>query len=197
MPPIHREQIEWCDLWLSAADVTPNRPRVLLIGDSIARGYYPVVDRLLGSAAACARCCTSRFLSDPVFFQELALLLGQARFAVIHVNNGLHGWGFSESDYAQALPVLIQYLRDRQPQAALVWGQSTRVRHSAHCDPARVVARNSIADEVMAGLQVAVNPLYAVTSERAELFSPDGVHYLAEGNEVLGAQVATWVRSRV
>lgn len=197
MPPIHREVIEWCDLWLSAADATPNRPRVLLIGDSIARGYFPVVDRLLGPAAACARCCTSRFLSDPVFFQELALLLGQAHFAVIHVNNGLHGWSFSETDYAQGLPVLIQFLRDRQPQATLVWGQSTRVRHSSHFDPARVEARNRIADEVMAGLGVAVNPLHALTSERAELFSPDGVHYLPEGNEVLGAQVASCMRSRL
>jgi len=38
-----RESIEWCDLWLTHANET-NRPRVLLIGDSITRGCAPVVD---------------------------------------------------------------------------------------------------------------------------------------------------------
>jgi lysophospholipase L1-like esterase len=206
MPHIHREPVEWCDLWLTAADVAVERPRVLFIGDSITRGYYPVVDRLLGTTAACARCCTSRFLSDPVYFQELALILSQAQFAVIHFNNGLHGWDFTETEYAQGLPILVQYLRDRQPGAKLVWGQSTRVLDPAPPatlwrsqrgfgpDNSRVLARNRIADDVMAELGVAVDPLYAATGERPEVFSPDGVHYLPAGNEVLAAQVVEWVR---
>ena len=35
LPPA-REAIEWCDIWISHANKT-NLPRVLLIGDSIAR----------------------------------------------------------------------------------------------------------------------------------------------------------------
>jgi hypothetical protein len=40
--PPARESIEWCDIWISHANET-NLPRVLLIGDSIAREYYPEV----------------------------------------------------------------------------------------------------------------------------------------------------------
>jgi len=41
--PPAREAIEWCDIWISHANET-NLPRVLLIGDSIARDYYPEVE---------------------------------------------------------------------------------------------------------------------------------------------------------
>jgi hypothetical protein len=39
-PPPARESIEWCDIWVSHANET-NLPRVLLIGDSITRAYFP------------------------------------------------------------------------------------------------------------------------------------------------------------
>ena len=44
-PPFSRESIEWCDIWISHADET-NLPRVLLIGDSISRDYYPGVEKV-------------------------------------------------------------------------------------------------------------------------------------------------------
>ena len=37
--PPGRESIEWCDIWITHANET-NLPRVLLIGDSIARDYF-------------------------------------------------------------------------------------------------------------------------------------------------------------
>jgi hypothetical protein len=47
MPPSGRESIEWCDIWISHASET-NLPRVLLIGDSIARAYFPEVEKKTG-----------------------------------------------------------------------------------------------------------------------------------------------------
>jgi len=48
--PPAREAIEWCDIWISHANET-SLPRVLLIGDSIVRDYYPEVEkRLVGKA---------------------------------------------------------------------------------------------------------------------------------------------------
>lgn len=200
MSPIHREAVEWCDIWIRAADQSPGRRRVLFIGDSITRGLYAVAERLLSPIADCARICTSRFLADPVFFQELALVLGQHRFAAIHVNNGLHGWEFSEQAYADGLPILLQYLHERAPEARLLWAHSTRVRcppplvATQGPDNARVLERNRIAAGIMVAAGVPVNDLYACTAERPELFSPDGVHYTPEGYEALGAQAAEAVR---
>src|SRR5271170_8530362 len=74
VPPAARESIEWCDIWISHANET-NLPRVLLIGDSITRDYYPEVEKHLAGKAYVARLATSRFIADPVLLQEIALVL--------------------------------------------------------------------------------------------------------------------------
>src|ERR1700742_965094 len=96
MPPA-REAIEWCDIWISHANET-NLPRVLLIGDSITRDYYPEVEKRLAGKALVARLATSRFPADPMLAKEIALVLDGTRFDVIHFNNGMHGWHYSEAD---------------------------------------------------------------------------------------------------
>jgi len=58
--PPAREAIEWCDIWISHANET-NLPRVLLIGDSIVRDYYPEVEKRLAGKAFVGRLATSRF----------------------------------------------------------------------------------------------------------------------------------------
>jgi hypothetical protein len=65
-PPFLRESIEWCDIWISDANGT-NLPRVLLIGDSISRDFYPEVEKHLAGKAYVARLSTSAFISDPVY----------------------------------------------------------------------------------------------------------------------------------
>src|SRR6188472_1151772 len=72
--PPARESIEWCDIWISHANET-NLPRVLLIGDSIARDYYPEVEKRLAGKAFVARLATSRFVADPVLLKEIELVL--------------------------------------------------------------------------------------------------------------------------
>ena len=39
-----RERIEWADIWITDAD-KDDLPRVLLIGDSITRGYFGEVEK--------------------------------------------------------------------------------------------------------------------------------------------------------
>jgi len=96
LTPSSHESIEWCDIWISHANET-NLPRVLLIGDSITRDYYPGVEKHLEGKAYVARLSTSRFAADPVLLQELSLVLGNMNFDVIHFNNGMHGWQHSEA----------------------------------------------------------------------------------------------------
>ena len=103
VPPASREFIEWCDIWISHANET-NLPRVLLIGDSITRDYYPKVEKHLEGKAYVARLATSRFASDPVLLQEIALVLDNTQFDIIHFNNGMHGWQHSEAEYRAAFP---------------------------------------------------------------------------------------------
>src|ERR1043166_7575186 len=118
--PPAREAIEWCDIWISNANET-NLPRVLLIGDSIARDYYPEVEKRLAGKAFVARLATSRFVADPVLLKEIELVLSQEKFDVIHFNNGMHGWQHSEAEYREAFPKFIKALRKHAPRAKLIW----------------------------------------------------------------------------
>ena len=45
-----RERIEWADIWVTDADKS-DLPRVLLIGDSITRGYFDGVEKPLAGKA--------------------------------------------------------------------------------------------------------------------------------------------------
>src|SRR5688572_14797511 len=126
IPPA-REAIEWCDIWISHANET-KLPRVLLIGDSVARDYYPEVERRLAGKAFVARLATSRFIADPVLLKEIELVLDQAKFDVIHFNNGMHGWQHSEAAYRQAFPKFLETIRSHAPQARLIWAATTPLR---------------------------------------------------------------------
>ena len=175
-----------------------DQPRVLLIGDSITRGYYKTVeDKLKGKAVVC-RLATSKSLGDPGLLDEVKLVLGQATFDAVHFNNGMHGWGYTEDEYAKAVPDLVATLRKGAPGAKLVWASTTPVRVSGKVDRLdpktdRVKARNKTAAEVMAKEKIAVDDLFALVADKPELFSNDGVHLNAKGSAAMGEQVAAQV----
>src|SRR5438309_134160 len=89
-PRVVREDIEWLDVWVPDANAG-GLPRVLLVGDSITRGYGPAVERNLKGKAYVARLATSKSVGDPGLLAEVSLVLGQYRFDLVHFNNGLHG----------------------------------------------------------------------------------------------------------
>ena len=185
-PPL-REVTEWCDIWISHANKT-DLPRVLLIGDSITRGYYPAVEKRLAGKAYVARLTTSAFLSDPMFIQQIALVLDNTQFDVIHFNNGLHGWQYSEADYRKAFPDFVATLQKHAPNAKLIWASTTPLRPSTNSPPTslksasseRIITRNAIALEFVRAKRIVVNDLYTPALGRGELYT-DGVHFNKEG----------------
>lgn len=196
-PRVVRENIEWLDVWVPGNGVK-DQPRVLLIGDSITRGYYKAVeDNLKGKAVVC-RLATSKSLGDPGLLDEVKLVLGQAKFDVIHFNNGMHGWGYTEDEYAKAIPDLVATIRKGAPGAKLVWASTTPVRVASKVDQLdpktdRVKARNKAATEVMAKEKIPTDDLFALVADRPEPFSNDGVHLNAKGSTAMGEQVAAEV----
>lgn len=196
-PRVVRENIEWLDVWVPGNGIN-GQPRVLLIGDSITRGYCKTVeDKLKGKAVVC-RLATSKSLGDPGLLDEVRLVLGQAKFDVVHFNNGMHGWGYTEGEYAKAVPELVATLRKGAPGAKLVWASTTPVRVSGKVDQVdpktdRVKARNTAAAEVMAKEKIPTDDLFALVADKPELFSNDGVHLNAKGTAAMGEQVASEV----
>jgi hypothetical protein len=188
-----RESIEWCDVWVMGA-TEAKLPRVLLIGDSIARSYYSGVEKSLEGKALCAQLATSKSLCDPSFLKELSLLLDDYDFTVIHINNGLHGWDYSEADYAAHLPLVLDFIRAHAKNAKLIWANTTPVRKGkavTEVDPKtdRVRERNRIADKIMGERNIPVDDLFGPVIDHPEFFSEDGVHFNATGVPVLAERV--------
>lgn len=198
------EKIEWTDIWVMDANATEH-PRVLLVGDSIVKGYYGAVEERLSGKAACARYATSLFLSNPDYLAELSLLLKRYDFDVIHINNGLHGWEYAEEEYRQGLKDLLVRIEQDAPRAKLIWCMTTPVRSSEDLSRfdtdqnGRVIERNNIAAEIMKTAGVPVNDLYGVVQDHPEYVAKDGVHYNEKGRtaqaEQVAAQIETVLRS--
>ncbi len=197
--PTERESIEWCDIWISHANET-NLPRVLLIGDSITRGYYPEVEKRLAGKAFVARLSTSRFAADPVLLKEIALVLDETRFDVIHFNNGMHGWQHSEAEYRKAFPKFLAAIKSHAPRAKLIWANTTPLRDGkgttyepkAEYSDARITARNAIAAEIVAAQKIPIDDLNAAVNGHPEYHS-DNVHFNSEGIQIQAAQVSAQV----
>ncbi len=194
-----RERIEWADIWVTNAD-KDDLPRVLLVGDSITRGYFDAVEKRLAGKAYGARLATSKCVADPTFLDEVQLLLKQYRFAVIHFNNGLHGFGYTEEQYRLGLVELMATFQKHAPDAKLLWASSTPIRKRENLQEIsdgteRVQARNEIAAELMKERSVPVDDLYGLVEQHPDWFSGDGVHFNEKGREVEAQQVAEAILS--
>ena len=195
-PPPAKESIEWCDIWISHANEA-NLPRVLLIGDSITRAYYPEVEKHLAGKAYVGRLSSSAFISDPALLKQIEMVLGEYKFDVIHFNNGMHGWQHSEKEYEQAFPKLLQAIRKCAPNARLIWANTTPLKVSPILPPdnqtqatdERIATRNAIAAKIVQPEGISVDDLFTPMLGHPELHS-DNVHFNDQGVALQAAQVA-------
>jgi lysophospholipase L1-like esterase len=175
----------------------PKLPRVLLIGDSVSRGYTLATRAALAGKANVHRApenCggTSRGLS------KIEVWLGDGKWDVIHFNFGIHDRGTAIAAYTQRLEQLIERLR--KTGAKLIWASTTPIPD----DPAQkqtaasIVERNRAAAEVMKRHNIPVNDLFAaVTPHLGEYQPPKNVHFNESGHDFLGRKVAAEIAARL
>ncbi len=198
--PSAHESIEWCDIWISHANEA-NLPRVLLIGDSITRAYYPEVEKHLAGKAYVGRLSSSAFISDPALIQQLTMVLGQYKFDIIQFNNGMHGWQHSEKEYDQAFPKFLATIKACAPNAKLIWATTTTLKVSplpGADDPGqatdeRIAARNDIALKYIKPAGIDVDDLNSLVKGHPEYHS-DNVHFNDHGVSLQAAQVADHIQ---
>ncbi len=187
---IRREAIEWCDVWIPDSHHT-DLPRVLLVGDSITKGYYSRVEQDLRGKAYVARLATSKAVGDPALLLQLRAFLAETRFDVVHFNIGMHGWAYSEDEYRRNLPDVLAAIRQGAPGAKLIWASTTPVRKDHEAGPAnqRIETRNLIAREYFTGQGIPIDDLHALMAPHPNLHSDD-VHFNPAGCAMLAGQVA-------
>ena len=177
------------DAWDYVVD-DPKLPRILLIGDSVSRGYtIPTRQALAGKAnvhRAPENCGpTARGLT------KLDVWLGDGHWDIIHFNFGIHDRGTSLADYTKRLEQLI--VRMQKTGAKLVWANTTPIpdEPTKGYKASTIVEHNQAAEEVMKRYHISIDPLFeAVTPRQAELQLPHDVHFKPEGYDFLGQAVA-------
>ena len=191
------EKIEWT--WTDRPDSPAAAlPNVLLVGDSITRGYYPATAKELDGVANVYLFATSASSGDkrlPEQLRDYFAMMG-LKFAVIHFNNGMYGWGYTEQDYARGLPGMIRSLREGVPHAALVWANTTPVLHDStqgESTNARIDERNRLAAEIMVREGIAIDDQHALMLKHADLHNGD-VHFTDAGSALEAVQVAESIR---
>ena len=167
----------------------PRLPRVLIIGDSISRGYTLTVRHALAEKVnlhrAPANCgCSANGLT------QLPVWLGQGRWDLILFNFGIHDRETPSEIYQEHLEWIVNRLR--QTGARLVWVSSTPVLEGAAEYHAGSIERlNGVANALMRRHEIPVVDLYGHVLPVLDKYQlPRNCHYQQHGYEYLGQFVA-------
>ncbi|MCF7710944.1 MAG: SGNH/GDSL hydrolase family protein [Opitutales bacterium] len=180
--------------WDYVAD-DPKLPRVLLIGDSVSRGYtLPTRQALAGVAhvhRAPANCGPTA-----AGVKNLDVWLGTGKWDVIHFNFGIHDRGVPLKDYSARLDQIAERLQ--RTGAKVIWASTTPIPDmpAQKQTAVSIIERNALALGIMQRRQIPVDDLFtAITPRLQELQNPNDVHFNAAGYDFLGAQVAASIRT--
>jgi hypothetical protein len=195
-----RENIEWIGIrWHNAPDT--QKPRVLLVGDSIVVGHGTKVHELLKDSICVDYFATAKNITDIDYMSELEFMLSKRKYTLIIFNNGLHGFDIDDSLYAPALQEAFSSLKEKTD--GLAWRTSTPIldkEKPGQLDPKRaprVIRRNKDALALASEFSLPVLDLYTPMAENKQYFSGDAIHYTSEGQDIQAEIIAGFIRSQL
>lgn len=195
--PFRPEQIEWT--WeVRPPHPDPALPNVLLVGDSITRNYYPGVVQRLDGIANVYLFASSTCLGDPRLPRQLGEFFAMegVRFQVIHLNNGMHGWSYSEHEYGAALPSFLAAIRHGSPASTLVWATITPVKtdQAGGATNSRIKARNDIATAFFERRGIRIDDQNGLMLHHQDTYQ-NAVHFNQSGSAFQAEQASQIIRS--
>ena len=175
----------------------PKLPRVLLIGDSVSRGYTQPTRKVLEGKANVHR-APANCGPTASGLKNLEVWLGDGKWDVIHFNFGIHDRGTPAADYVKRLEAIVARLE--KTGAKLIWASTTPIPDNpAQKQTAQsIVEKNALAAEVMKKHGIPTDDLFAAMTPRLKEFQPPlDVHFTGAGYDFLGAEVGESVLERI
>src|SRR5579859_7490344 len=178
------EEIEWT--WeVRPVHPDPHLPNVLLLGDSISRNYFPEVTKDLAGVANVYLMASSTSVGDPRLPHQIAEFAAMEKvpFRLVHFNNGMHGWGYSEEQYRGAFPKFVHSVRALVGKdGALVWANTTPVRVDARIGAtnAGIDTRNAIAEKIVKSAGIPTDDQHSLMAPHRDLYQDDS-HFNLDG----------------
>lgn len=194
--PIHkRQKVQGqSNAWDFVQD-DPKLPRVLLIGDSVSRGYTQAVRKALAGKANVHR-APANCGPTSAGLRKIDVWLGNGRWDLIHFNFGIHDRNTPIADYRKRLGQLLD--RMNKTGAKLMWASTTPIPTIAKTKQtaASIVARNQAAAQLMKNRSVAIDDLFtAITPHLKAMQNPNDVHFNGKGYDFLGKTVANAIEA--
>ena len=194
------EEIEWT--WeVRPPHPDPKLPNVLLLGDSLSRNYFPQVTKDLAGVANVYLMASSTSVGDPRLPQQIRefAAMEHVPFRIVHFNNGMHGWDYTEAQYKAAFPAFLRIVRSLVAKdGALIWATTTPVKPPAFNGATndRVDARNAIARSFVDALRIPVDDQHSLMMQHQDLYQ-DTVHFNSAGSDLMGDQAAAMIRAQL
>jgi hypothetical protein len=197
--PNNNEMYVWNHSWIVSKPTNASQPQVLVIGDSHAERYYPVVTNLLKDKATVSKITTSISMGDPTFMPHLSGLLGNFKFDYIFFNNGLHGVLYSPAEYASYISKVYKLLKKNNPSATIIWVNTTARRVPNNLDSfdvyhLDVIERNKYVATFCAKKNLKVLDFFSLTVNDKSLFTQDGIHVNEAGVAAQAKMIAAEVK---
>lgn len=186
-----KERFEWVQSWCDEAP-SNDLPRVLLIGDSITRQYQDRVRELLRGKCYVDYFSSSYAVDSPIYQTLIKAFVGDSKYAIIHFNNGLHGFHIGKSTYKSRLKKLLKTLPN---DCKVILANTTFVFEEGNVIPdkmwgKRVSERNVAIAELSEEFGFPIDNLYSVSRTiDSNGRSNDGTHFKEEGIDILANNV--------
>ena len=175
----------------------PKLPRILLIGDSVSRGYTQPTRKALAGKANVHR-APANCGPTASGLKNLDAWLGAGKWDVVHFNFGIHDRATPAADYVKRLEEIV--VRLEKTGAKLIWASTTPIPDN----PAQkqtavsIVEKNALAAEVMKKHGIPTDDLFGAMTPRLKEFQPPlDVHFTGAGYDFLGATVGEAILGRL
>jgi lysophospholipase L1-like esterase len=187
------EKYEWSDMWWDEPERIGRR--VLLVGDSITRGYRNHLKELAGDSVYIDMFAASRALDNPAYLRELRCMLSNdLHYTIVHFNNGLHGIHQDIETYAAHYEETINFFQKEAGNTVIILALTTPVTKPDV--PEEYGERNEIVKErnravlrLAEKYKLGPDDLYAAADDSGAAKANDGVHFTDDGYRILARQV--------
>ncbi|TWT75685.1 hypothetical protein Pla123a_31950 [Posidoniimonas polymericola] len=200
-PALHPDGKSW---GLDQSEVEdPTRPRVLLIGDSILNGYRSYAVGSLAGKAYVDSWVNPHYQSPKLNETLTEVIEFGGPYDVVLFNVGLHGYQEGRIPKRRFKPLTqayVQVLRDKLPEAHLIWASSTPVTVEGmpsqlhpEINPV-IVEHNRMAAEVMQEMNVEVVDYYGLLANKLTLARGDSFHWTPPAYKLLAGKASDTIR---
>ena len=177
--------------------INSERPRILLIGDSILNGYArQVIKKLNGTAYI--DMWVNPYHQSKSLNEVLERVLSQGPYDLVHFNVGLHGWQEGRIKKGTFIPLTKDYvkvIKSKLPKAKLIWANSTPVTEKNNVNTLdseinpTIIEHNKMAKTVMDEMKVPINDFYSLLSKKRQLAKGDRFHWTRPAYDLLAEMV--------